>query len=349
MLLLREGNNRLLQEESDYNRIFLANEHIKLISGLNCEQINIYDAIIRFVTENKCGFFFVYGHSGTGKTSLWRTLICRLRSEWKIVIAVASSRIATLLLPGRRTAHSRFQIPINVTDNSTCGIKQGSHLAELLTRTSLIIWDEAPMAHRNCFEALDRSLRDILRFSDPQGGDKSFGGNTIVFVADFRQILPVVAKGRREEIVEASINRSLLWKSYTIFTLTKNMRLQQNQGDSPAKEFAQWILKIGDGELNDNERESFIDIPFDLINQHKTHPVNDIVNDIYPELQSKYTDANYLEDRAILAPTNDDVQEINDYIIDLINVDEETYLSADSICKVATNNQDQDIMYPIEF
>jgi hypothetical protein len=50
MLLLREGNNRLLQEESDYNRIFLANEHIKLISGLNCEQINIYDAIIRFVT-----------------------------------------------------------------------------------------------------------------------------------------------------------------------------------------------------------------------------------------------------------------------------------------------------------
>jgi ATP-dependent DNA helicase PIF1 len=108
-------------------------------------------------------------------------------------------------------------------------------------------------------------------------------------------------------------------------------------------------LKIGDGELNDNERESFIDIPFDLINQHKTHPVNDIVNDIYPELQSKYTDANYLEDRAILAPTNDDVQEINDYIIDLINVDEETYLSADSICKVATNNQDQDIMYPIEF
>jgi ATP-dependent exoDNAse (exonuclease V) alpha subunit len=108
-------------------------------------------------------------------------------------------------------------------------------------------------------------------------------------------------------------------------------------------------LKIGDGELNDSESESFIDIPFDLIIQHKTHPVNDIVNDIYPELQSKYTDAKYLEDRAILAPTNDDVQEINDYIIDLINVDEETYLSADSICKAVSNNQDQDIMYPIEF
>jgi ATP-dependent DNA helicase PIF1 len=105
MLLLREGNNRLLQEEFDYNRIFFAE---KLISGLNCEQINIYDAIIRSVTENKGGFFFVYGHGGTGKTYLWKTLICRLRSEGKIVIAVASSGIAALLLPGGRTAHSRF-------------------------------------------------------------------------------------------------------------------------------------------------------------------------------------------------------------------------------------------------
>jgi len=130
MLLFREGNNRLPQEESDYNRIFLAEKQIKLISGLNCEQINIYDAIIRSVAENKCGFFFVYGHGRTGKTYPWRILICQLRSEGKIVIAVASSGIAALLLLGERLAHSRFQIPINVTDNSTCRIKQGSHLVE---------------------------------------------------------------------------------------------------------------------------------------------------------------------------------------------------------------------------
>jgi hypothetical protein len=54
------------------------------------------------------------------------------------------------------------------------------------------------MAHRNCFEALDRSLRDILRFSDPQSGEKSFGGKTVVLGGDFWQILPVVAKGRKE-------------------------------------------------------------------------------------------------------------------------------------------------------
>ncbi|XP_075639608.1 uncharacterized protein LOC142611380 [Castanea sativa] len=36
-------------------------------------------------------------------------------------------------------------------------------------------------------------------------------------------------------------------------------------------------------------------------------------------------------------------------MIDLINADEETYLSADSLCKASSNILDQDVMYPIEF
>jgi ATP-dependent DNA helicase PIF1 len=130
--------------------------------------------------------------------------------------------------------------------------------------------------------------------------------------------------------------------------LTKNIRLEQNPGDNAAKEFAQWILKIGAMELDDSEGEVLIEIPSNLTIHHHTHPINDIVNATYLELLTKYIDAKYLEDKAILAPTNDDVQEINDYVINLINIDE-IYLSAYSICKVASNIQDQDIMYPIEF
>nr|GEV23506.1 hypothetical protein [Tanacetum cinerariifolium] len=43
----------------------------------------------------------------TGKTFLYKTIIARLRSELKIVLAVASLGIAPLLLPARMTAHSR--------------------------------------------------------------------------------------------------------------------------------------------------------------------------------------------------------------------------------------------------
>ncbi|WVZ49780.1 hypothetical protein U9M48_001109 [Paspalum notatum var. saurae] len=46
-------------------------------------------------------------------------------------------------------------------------------------RTSLIIWDEAPMTNKHCFEALDKSLRDILRSTDDKSENKPFGGMTV--------------------------------------------------------------------------------------------------------------------------------------------------------------------------
>lgn len=52
------------------------------------------------------------------------------------MLTVASSGIASLLLTGGRTAHSRFAIPINVNDDSTCAIRQGTDLAELLKKRS---------------------------------------------------------------------------------------------------------------------------------------------------------------------------------------------------------------------
>jgi len=70
-----------------------------------------------------------------------------------------------------------------------------------LQRTSLIVWDEAPMMHRYAFEAVDRTLKDLMKAVDPALEGKPFGGKVIVFGGDFRQILPVVVKGGREEIV----------------------------------------------------------------------------------------------------------------------------------------------------
>ena len=58
----------------------------------------------------------------------------KVASEGNIVLAMASSGIAALLLEGGRTAHSRFHIPLVLTEESTCDIKQGSHLADLLKR-----------------------------------------------------------------------------------------------------------------------------------------------------------------------------------------------------------------------
>jgi Cdc6-like AAA superfamily ATPase len=50
-----------------------------------------YNHVLKAVKTNMGGVYFVYGHGGTGKTFLYRTIIAKLRSEKKIVLAVASS------------------------------------------------------------------------------------------------------------------------------------------------------------------------------------------------------------------------------------------------------------------
>ncbi|GJU57970.1 ATP-dependent DNA helicase PIF1-like protein [Tanacetum coccineum] len=61
-----------------------------------------------------------------------------------IVLAVASSGIASLLLPIGRTAHSRFVIPLELMENSTCGIKQNTQLAKLMQEQKLKEGEDEP-------------------------------------------------------------------------------------------------------------------------------------------------------------------------------------------------------------
>ncbi|KAL4596305.1 hypothetical protein ACB092_12G154600 [Castanea dentata] len=309
---LIQNGNRLIQEEMSYDRI-------------------IYNSIIEVVATERGGMFFIYGHGGTGKTYLYRTILSSIRSKGKIALVVASSGIAALLLPGVKTAHSRFHIPINVNDDSTCDINQRTQAAELLSKTSIILWDEAPMAHRNCFEAVDRTLRGILQIEDPQNAEKPFGGKVVVLGGDFQQILLVVRKGRREDIVQSSISKSYLWSDFHVFKLQTNMRLLQNNlsrvETSSIKDFSEWILKIGNGELGERDRDNNISIPSDLIIQPLENPMQDIIDTTYPGLENKYTDPSYLQDRAILAPTNEVVEELNDYIVSSLNGEVHEYLN----------------------
>jgi hypothetical protein len=54
---------------------------------------------------------------------------------------------------------------LEIKENSVCGINKDKNkkIAEVIEKTSLIIWDEAPVNHRFCFETLDRTLRDVMK------------------------------------------------------------------------------------------------------------------------------------------------------------------------------------------
>ncbi|KAI8531251.1 hypothetical protein RHMOL_Rhmol11G0122300 [Rhododendron molle] len=139
------------------------------IGRLNSGQRSAYDAIICSVLENKGTTFFLNGGAGTGKTFLYNTIAQKCRGLGHIVVTVASSGIASLLLEGGRTAHSTFSIPLDVLENSICGFTKQSIQAELFRETKMIIWDEVPMQHKYCVEAVDRTLRDIRDNPKPFG------------------------------------------------------------------------------------------------------------------------------------------------------------------------------------
>nr|GEU41801.1 DNA helicase [Tanacetum cinerariifolium] len=103
--LLKQLRNKEVMEGKSYNREKLA-EEVVTVPRLNADQKNIYDLIMVDSAENRQELISVYGHGGTGKKFLWQTIINLLRSHGKIVLAVSSSGIASLLLPSGRTTHS---------------------------------------------------------------------------------------------------------------------------------------------------------------------------------------------------------------------------------------------------
>lgn len=99
---------------------------------------------------------------------------------------VTISAITALLIPGSTNSHSKFLIPIHIDEELTCNIKQSLDQAGLIIDSKFIIWDEAPITNKHYSEAIDRSFRDIIRFSNPNSFNQPFGGKFIVFGGDFR-------------------------------------------------------------------------------------------------------------------------------------------------------------------
>ncbi|KAF1895188.1 hypothetical protein Lal_00022687 [Lupinus albus] len=222
--------NRLIYDELNYDTNELKDNFNLLFQSLTDEQCKIFKTIMEAVNQEHGRIFFLY---------------------------VASSGIASLLLPGGRTTHSKFKIPVQSLENSICKILQGSELAGLLKQTKLIIWDEAPMSHKFFFEAFDKSLGDIT----------------------------VILRGCRSDIVHATINSSYLWHHCTILNLTKNMCLQNDDNATEIREFSEWILKVGDGKLSEpNDGCVEVDIPKELLILHFDNPIEAIVSSTYLDL-----------------------------------------------------------------
>ncbi|PWA91073.1 hypothetical protein CTI12_AA092750 [Artemisia annua] len=351
--LLDQLQNRLLMEEKNYDRVELKEEAEAAIGKLNKEQQKIYSVILNACFNKQQQLVFVYGHGGTGKTFLWKTIINKLRSEGKIVLAVASSGIASLLLPSGRTAHSRFKLPLELNDESMCNIKKNSLLGKLLQETELIVWDEAPMNDRRCFEALDRSLRDFL-----DNSDNPFGGKTVMIGGDFRQTLPVIKKATKSQLVAASIANSYLWSEFKVYKLKQNMRVLRTGLDdherSTIRDFSSWLLDIGDGQIGevdkvDQENTTWVTIPEQYRINDDENGLDNLINFIYDKSTLQNPTAEVLQEKAIVCPKNETADTINEKVLSMLPGESVTYISSDDAIPIGRDSAATEMLYPPEY
>jgi len=276
---------------------------------------------------------------------------------------VASSAIATLLLEGGCTAHSRFKIPIaGLCGSSTCYVPLNSPQAALIRVACLIVWDEAPMAHKHVFEAVNHTLQHVMGVVNPVLKDILFGGKVVVMGGDFRQLLHVVPRGTRGQIVDASLKRSaILWHSVKVHHLHENMCVLAQGGATAAVDAQQqqawvdYLQRIGEGteQVYPEVGEEAILIPEDMCCQGDT--IDSLVDEVYGAL-GRFTDLQsrneHIIQKAILIALNEDVDSINNAIMnrfDLTTPDgppaqRRTYQNVDSVVQ-----GEQKGVYPIKF
>ncbi|CAN1790708.1 ATP-dependent DNA helicase PIF1 [Linum perenne] len=186
-----------------------------------------------------------------------------------------------------------------------------------MQQATLIVWDEAPSPNY-----------------------KPFGGKTVILGGDFRQTLPIVKNGGREDNLGASLTRSYLWNHCTLLELHVNMRINHSISNAATEfdgmQFSDWVLAIGDGKLHKSRpvgqaTNDWITIPRCFIIPSSSTPVADLVTRVYPNLQTSYHNVAYIRSRAIVTPTNKVVSAINDLILTQLPGEEKVYLSADTL------------------
>ena len=314
---------------------------------LTISQQNVFEAIKQAVNGTDTKQLYIDARGGSGKTFLLNIALYYIRTLDldAIALAVAFTGIAAQLLQGGRTFNSRFKFPLKPNETQSCNISKGTGLAKLIKKARIIVWDEAPMSNKVLMEGLDRTLKDIMENHEP------FGGNVIILAGDFRQLPTIIPNATRLQIVNASIKRSSLWKYFKVMKLTENMRIKRSGNNPMLIEFDKWLLQVGDGNIEPiEEDERYVKLPDHLCTEiednydtMKDEAIYFVFGNI--KLRSEKNDwHDYVSTRAILAPRNDAVNELNYACLDQLPGEEVIISSIDT-----TTNADDSAQYPTEY
>ena len=153
----------------------------------------------------------IHAAAGFGKSFAFKTVAARERMNGGVVVIIASTGLAALSFDGGRTPHAAFKMTVvedPTTEEIVCDFGDESDQADFLRQVTLILWDEAPMAHRGWMEAISTKLCQIMENELP------FGGKQFILAGDFRQLPTVVKGGSHQDVYSACIASSPLWRHF---------------------------------------------------------------------------------------------------------------------------------------
>jgi len=118
------------------------------------------------------------------------------------------------------------------------------------------------------------------------------------------------------------------------------------------RHFGDWILSIGNGtlegtSLQEGSEANWIEIPSEFLIPNGRHGLNKLIAEIYPSLSTRYNDSSYMQERCILAATNDEVDQLNSHMLAMPPGDSHTYLSSDTF-QESSEHPDIDDAHPPE-
>jgi ATP-dependent DNA helicase PIF1 len=155
-----------------------------------------------------------------------------------------------------------------------------------------------------------------------------FGGKVMVFGGDFRYVLPIVTRGTRAQLTNATLQRSYLWNKIQKIRLSRNMRAQSDPW------FSEYTI-----------RDDYVRLPDDIVIGYTDTEVavNKLIQDVFPSLEEHVTSATYMSSRAILSTKNEHVDRLNAMMIERFPGEEKVYHSFDTIVDDPQNH------FPIDF
>ncbi|XP_075098526.1 uncharacterized protein LOC142175511 [Nicotiana tabacum] len=318
--------------------IIVSEDDVLLHRKLNKNQLIAYNLITERIFSNKAGAFFVDGPGGTRKTFLYRALLATVRSMRYIALATDTSGVAASILPGGRTAHSHFKIPIDIDENTSCNISKENSLAGLIRDAKLIVWDEVSKAKKRMLEVFDLLLKNIMNTN------ALFGGKVVVLGGDFRQTLPVVQYGKKEDFIGESLLYSSIWNKLEKLKLSENMRAKTD----PV--FCDYLLRIGNGQERVNSVDK-IEISDSLIIPYTTEreSVDKLFATTYSNLNSTYSNSSCTDSCVILTTKNDFVDEINDMLIDRFRGKSKIFIGTYEAIEFNNQTQLEDLLHTLCF